>query len=168
MDTIDAYDIDFNWVNINDESGIAVGEPFLLQNVSPENENIIVCISPTKPPISLSGPVLESLVGWFSIESGSNAVWLRCSKASAKVQVVTGGIAPYMASIQEDQVVQVLPVLETRDNKTLITDAWYRPKAMHDNSILHGMFTYDVPVATWKESVDTVEQAGFKIGRAHV
>jgi hypothetical protein len=52
-------------------------------------------------------------------------------------------------------------VPENKYNKTLSTDAWYRAKAVHDNSILHGMFTFNVPVTKWKESIDSVEQTSF-------
>lgn len=38
-------------------------------------------------------------------------------------------------------------------------DAWGRQKVYMDNSILHGMFTTSVPVATWKETYNGVEQA---------
>lgn len=33
-------------------------------------------------------------------------------------------------------------------------DAWGRPKVISDNSIFHGMFTFNVPVTTWHESLN--------------
>lgn len=35
-------------------------------------------------------------------------------------------------------------------------DAWGRAKAIKDNSIFHGMFTYNVPITTWYETVNGV------------
>jgi hypothetical protein len=37
-------------------------------------------------------------------------------------------------------------------------DAWGRPKVVNDVSIFHGMFTYNVPVSTWYELYNQVEQ----------
>ena len=37
-------------------------------------------------------------------------------------------------------------------------DAWGRPKTINDHSILHGMFTFNVPVNMWKETFnDTIQ-----------
>ena len=33
-------------------------------------------------------------------------------------------------------------------------DAWGRPKMIQDSSIFHGMFTYNVPIPTWEESLN--------------
>lgn len=38
-------------------------------------------------------------------------------------------------------------------------DAWGRPKVILDNSIFHGMFTYNVPVSQWKETFNGTERA---------
>jgi hypothetical protein len=35
-------------------------------------------------------------------------------------------------------------------------DAWGRAKTIKDNSIFHGMFTYNVPVTTWYETINGV------------
>jgi len=40
-------------------------------------------------------------------------------------------------------------------------DAWGRNKVINDRSIIHGMFTYNVPVSTWREIIDKVEQPSF-------
>ena len=40
-------------------------------------------------------------------------------------------------------------------------DAWGRPKVINDNSILHGMFTYNVPVSVWYETINSVVQSTF-------
>jgi hypothetical protein len=36
-------------------------------------------------------------------------------------------------------------------------DAWGRPKVINDESLFHGMFTYNVPVSVWKEELNGVE-----------
>lgn len=38
-------------------------------------------------------------------------------------------------------------------------DAWGRAKAVKDKSILHGMFTFNVPETTWKETFNGTEQS---------
>ena len=40
-------------------------------------------------------------------------------------------------------------------------DAWGRNKVILDNSLLHGMFTFNVPATMWKESINSVEQLSF-------
>ena len=40
-------------------------------------------------------------------------------------------------------------------------DAWGRPKVIIDNSIFHGMFTFNVPVTTWEESINGSIQSTF-------
>ena len=39
--------------------------------------------------------------------------------------------------------------------------AWGVSKVSNDNSLFHGMFTYNVPVATWYERINTVVQSSF-------
>lgn len=43
----------------------------------------------------------------------------------------------------------------------LARDAWGRPKVINDNSIFHGMFTYNVPVSKWYERINGVVQTSF-------
>lgn len=38
-------------------------------------------------------------------------------------------------------------------------DAWGRPKTITDSSIFHGMFSFNIPVTTWYERFNDVEQA---------
>jgi len=44
---------------------------------------------------------------------------------------------------------------------SLTLDAWGRQKTVQDYSLLHGMFTYSIPVGVWKESLNGVEQTSF-------
>ena len=43
----------------------------------------------------------------------------------------------------------------------LILDAWGRPKSVQDHSLFHGMFTFNIPVTSWYETVNDVVQTGF-------
>ena len=43
------------------------------------------------------------------------------------------------------------PLFTSLAKNDLGYDAWGRPKVVIDNSIFHGMFTYNVPVTTWLE-----------------
>jgi len=42
----------------------------------------------------------------------------------------------------------------------LVVDAWGRQKVINDLSLLHGLFTYDVPPLIWKEYANGTEQLG--------
>lgn len=57
--------------------------------------------------------------------------------------------------------VEVKQSRETSSTKTYGTDAWFKDKVVLDNSILHGMFTYNVPADKWYEMIDDVEQTSF-------
>ena len=50
--------------------------------------------------------------------------------------------------------------LQTRVGGPLSLDAWTRPKAVIDKSLIHGLFTASVPREVWKEVVNDVETAG--------
>ena len=52
-------------------------------------------------------------------------------------------------------------VPESVINKSYSTDAWFRNKAVLDRSLLHGMFTFNVPADKWYEMIDDVEQTAF-------
>lgn len=41
------------------------------------------------------------------------------------------------------------------------TDAWGKPKFTIDNSLFHGMFTYNIPVNVWYESLNGAELTAF-------
>lgn len=43
----------------------------------------------------------------------------------------------------------------------LSVDAWGRQKSVMDKSLFHGMFTFNVPVAKWYETINDVEQTTF-------
>lgn len=43
----------------------------------------------------------------------------------------------------------------------LTLDAWGRPKTVTDRSLLHGMFTYNIPSAMWKETLNGTELTAF-------
>jgi len=50
--------------------------------------------------------------------------------------------------------------LEGGLGKGINLDAWGKQKVAQDFSLLHGMFTYDIPLATWKEEHNDVEEIG--------
>jgi|GEM_PF-2950195 len=59
------------------------------------------------------------------------------------------------------ELISTLPVTEDSTTKTYNTDAWFRNKAVIDDSLFHGMFTYNIPADTWYEMIDDVEQSVF-------
>ena len=40
-------------------------------------------------------------------------------------------------------------------------DAWGRPKVIKDNSIFHGMFSFNIPIDKWYERINDVIQSSF-------
>lgn len=74
-----------------------------------------------------------------------------------------GGIPSDMVTtdVINDRAHKVSIYPESALSKTLMTDAWSRLKSVSDRSILHGMFTFNVPYQTWYESIDGVEQSSF-------
>jgi len=63
------------------------------------------------------------------------------------------------------------PIISLSDNDIGL-DAWGRPKTITDHSILHGMFTFNVPVNMWKETfndtVQTITNATSVNGKLHL
>jgi hypothetical protein len=53
------------------------------------------------------------------------------------------------------------PIYVNPGKNELSFDAWGRPKSVIDRSILHGMFTFGIPVQQWYELNNGVEQAVF-------
>ena len=45
-------------------------------------------------------------------------------------------------------------------NNDLGRDAWDRPKVITDKSLFHGMFTYNVPITTWYETINNTITSG--------
>lgn len=52
-------------------------------------------------------------------------------------------------------------IVELYSGPSLCNDAWGRFKTITDKTLFHALFTYGVPVATWKEGLNGVEQAAF-------
>lgn len=48
------------------------------------------------------------------------------------------------------------PLFTSLAKNDLGYDAWGRPKFVKDNSLFHALFTYNIPVTTWYESVNDV------------
>lgn len=70
--------------------------------------------------------------------------------------------AGYVALNGTNYIPDSFPIgVERQPYRSLSTDAWAKLKTVHDESILHGMFTFNVPVTKWKESIDGVEQLSF-------
>lgn len=63
--------------------------------------------------------------------------------------------ATIVASVEENPVYTIPPF------NSLLSDAWGRPKSVLDKSLLHGLFTYNVPVNTWYETINEVVQSSF-------
>ena len=58
-----------------------------------------------------------------------------------------------------DGVTSSIAPIQTRVGGPLSQDAWGRPKAVIDKSIIHGLFTNGVPREVWNEKVNGVETA---------
>lgn len=63
---------------------------------------------------------------------------------------------------KQDQILAILQNLSVDINQNpLGYDAWGRNKFIQDNSLFHGMFTYNVPITTWYERINGVVQTSF-------
>ena len=82
---------------------------------------------------------------------------------SAFTDFVIGGANP---SDVEDAILKINTITNTINfgdsvmklsSNDIGLDAWGRPKTTSDYSILHGMFTFNVPITTWKETINGTE-----------
>lgn len=67
----------------------------------------------------------------------------------------------FTSTTEGDRRIKVDSLSGSDAGDSLNLDAWARPKVVLDNSIFHGMFTYNVPRDTWYEMIDDVEQLAF-------
>jgi hypothetical protein len=159
--TTDAIPITSTWTDVNTASGIDPGIAVTIQSVGGANDIIVFAISDSQPAASLTGHVLPPFSSPFYIAAGQSTIWARVRRqnnqasSTAKIQISTerASYTPVLGSVSQ--------LVEPASQKTLLTDAWSRVKAVHDNSLLHGMFTFNVPVTKWKESINGVEQPSF-------
>ena len=95
-DTLPAFSVGSEWVNLNTLSGIAAGTQVLLQNVGGANDVIDLAISATQPISSFEGVELFQNK-FFGVDAGENAVWARYKRQdradvgtrTTKIQVQT-------------------------------------------------------------------------------
>lgn len=161
MATAEAIKLTGNWLNLNTLSGITEGQKVTIQNVGSPNDLIAFALSDEAPSEGFRGWNAAPYAEMIEIGANQQPVWAKALKRSGST--TASAYIQFSAEPITDSPggggVTISP--ETKSNKTLSTDAWYRAKAVHDNSIIHGMFTFNIPVPTWKEAIDEVEQTSF-------
>jgi len=69
---------------------------------------------------------------------------------------------PYNSAIELESNLNLFTISSSSLAKNdLGYDAWGRPKFIKDNSLFHALFSYNVPVSAWYESLNEIEQLGF-------
>ena len=134
------------WVNVyasipvND--GVNVGDPITIQNMT--NGDLRVHVGLTKPMFNFGFVALKNYER-YTTEYADEGLWIYSSNC--------GNVKVSEADNSRN--------LRTGLGSGINLDAWARQKVVIDRSILHGMFTYNVPVKKYKESLDGVELPAF-------
>ena len=126
------------------ETTLALIKP-VLDNIKLDTANLDVALSTraTEATLELTRLLLASIDGKdFATETTLAAIKTQTDKLTFTVGDLNVNSTPNAAS-----------------KEPLSYDAWNRPKSVNDNSIFHGMFTYNVPITTWYETVNGVEGA---------
>lgn len=130
------------YVKINSNAG-----SFTIQS---HRDTVRVVVSDTKP--ALANTAFHELGGdtqsFMEIPYTEEDVWVLAMTNRSKITIT-------------DYPLTRVGVTEDATTKTYNTDAWFRNKAVLDDSIFHGMFTYNIPADTWYEMIDDVEQSSF-------
>lgn len=164
-ETNNAYKIPVTWVSLNDLTGIPIGTELMLQNVGVPGDVIDFAFSGINPVEPFVGQAIDQIRSVCKVPKSDFEVWVRYRRLDLSANGTRLGLLSVQvsgSSIQHSiDTVTTLAGVEGAANKTLLTDAWARMKAVHDVSLFHGMFTDSIPVATWFESINGIEQQSF-------
>jgi hypothetical protein len=133
------------WVDLYAATSIPVGTALEIRSINSVGVNLV--ISATKPDDDSGYETIKTETANY-VESGASGAWARS----------VGGTS---VNVKVREISQEPPKPETSSSKTYNTDAWFRNKAVFDRSLLHGMFTFNVPADKWYEMIDDVEQTAF-------
>ena len=108
-DTVDAYDIGQDWVNINELILLPVGESLLLQNVGIPGDVISLALSDAQPDKEFIGVALDQLNPMQVVESATKPLWARfyrfdnlepypSRKGLLQIQPLNEAITPFFKS----------------------------------------------------------------------
>ena len=77
VDTLNAFDIGSDWVDLNTLTGIAVGDGMIVQNVGAATDFIYLATSESQPPSDFDGIRARPSYPMYEIEAGESTVWAR-------------------------------------------------------------------------------------------
>lgn len=151
-----------DWVSINTLTGIGIGEAVVIQNTGSPGDIISLWIG-SEPLADEIGIALDQIKAFLEVPANNSEIWARYYRVdnknvgaklvTANVQLLDGAIIPGSPS-----------GLVKGIGSGINLDAWNRQKAVLDNSLFHGMFTYSIPEQIWRELLDDVEQPSIAYG----
>lgn len=167
-DTVQSYNIGFEWVDLNTISGIPVGDSFHIQNTGLPQDIIVLAISATEPLADFKGVNLYQKES-KPVTPGGNTVWaklVRIDRDPSKVRTATiniqsdapgiGDSAPSAASFTEDFILKVSKGLVPGHRVQYIHS--YAPDIGTTEEFiwpLNGQYTFnDTPSTLWLTSSD--------------
>ncbi len=146
-----------DWTDIYSVSGIAVGTRIKVEKIG--KWPIHLSVSAAQPAVdSEEFEILRDGVVMTNT-NGDAGAWARAyrGRGKIKVSVIDSGFGPEV-KINAGSSVSSIP---GGTGKGINLDAWGRQKAVLDQSLLHGVFTYNVPEDKWREWFNGVELTSF-------
>ena len=122
------------------------------------DESVDILSSPTRD----TSMVLKLGSVAFKIDGGTEvaeAPYVKIKYSNGNLVGDKQEVIDYLATFISKQEVDLAAGAEINVTKNQLGyDAWGRLKASKDVSLLHGMFTFNVPVTMWYEKIDGIEQ----------
>jgi hypothetical protein len=65
------------WTSLNNESGVAVGDAMIVQNIGMPGDIISLATSSTAPSVDFKGVALDQIKEFLQVTAGESEVWAR-------------------------------------------------------------------------------------------
>lgn len=141
------------WVDLYTLSGIAVGTKITVENTGAAD--VYLAVQATQPATDHTEyNILKRTGPKMTNSAGDSGAWAFCPNDGSQVNVSENSSNGFEAACGEVSIPGGI-------GRGISLDAWAVQKTVQDESLLHGMFTFEVPQEYWKESINRVEQTDF-------
>jgi hypothetical protein len=102
MATNNTYPIGRDWVNLNNLTGIKIGETMYLQNLGRSGDLIEIAISAQIPLDGFRGIAIPQMAPWYRAQSDKGAVWVRLIQYDLTGTITPSQSKTCLLSVQEN------------------------------------------------------------------
>lgn len=126
------------WIDLYALSGIPVGTKVNIANIG--SSDIYVTVREAEPPVDYDAYRIINRENGLTFQNvaGDSGLWVFSNSTNGKVNITTD-----VAIVSVD--------IPNGIGAGINLDAWERQKVIHDYSLFHALFTYDIPNRLWEE-----------------